>query len=151
MQKLIRIVKLVSAIFCQIFIFHQMIVLQKLWKMFFISSKKLLLFSRYSNFCIFIFPSFPGISHCLRGWSKKNLEVYDIINCLSENLIGHFVWCLEKEIRCDTETLSIDRELSNEQFLWKNHAKNMHQKLAPNPFLILLNNPKQPLHTRNSV
>ena len=26
----------------------------------------------------------------------------------------------------------------------------MHQKLAPDPFLILLNNPKQPLHARNS-
>ena len=33
--------KLVSAIFYQIFIFNQMIALQKLWKMFFISSKKL--------------------------------------------------------------------------------------------------------------
>ena len=50
--------KLVSAIFYQIFIFDQMIGLQKLWKMFFISSKKLFLFSRYSNFCNF-FPSFP--------------------------------------------------------------------------------------------
>ena len=49
---------LVSAIFYQIFIFDQMIGLQKLWKMFFISSKKLFLFSRYSNFCNF-FPSFP--------------------------------------------------------------------------------------------
>ena len=25
----------------------------------------------------------------------------------------------------------------------------MHQKLAPDPFLILQNNPKQPLHSRN--
>ena len=32
--------------------------LQKLWKMFFISSKNLFSFSRYSNFCNF-FPSFP--------------------------------------------------------------------------------------------
>ena len=32
----------------------------------------------------------------------------------------------------------------------ENHAKNVHQKLAPDPFLILLNNPKQPLHARNS-
>ena len=50
--------KLVSAIFCQIFIFRQMIALQKLWKMFFISFKKLFSFSRYSNFCIFVFLSF---------------------------------------------------------------------------------------------
>ena len=32
----------------------------------------------------------------------------------------------------------------------KNHAKNVHQKLIPDPFLILLNNPKQRLHARNS-
>ena len=36
-------------------------------------------------------------------------------------------------------------------FLWKNHAQNVHQMLAPDPFLILLNNPKQPLHARNSL
>ena len=50
--------KLVSAIFFQIFIFHQMIALYKLWKMFFLSSKKLFSFSRYSSFSIFVFPSF---------------------------------------------------------------------------------------------
>ena len=37
---------------------HQIIVLQKLWKMLLISSNKLFSFSRYSNFCNF-FPSFP--------------------------------------------------------------------------------------------
>ena len=31
----------------------------KIMKIFFISSKKLFLFSRYSNFCISVFPSFP--------------------------------------------------------------------------------------------
>ena len=36
---------------------HQMIALQKLWKMLFISPKKLFSFSRYSNFCNF--PKFP--------------------------------------------------------------------------------------------
>ena len=50
--------KLVSAVFYQIFIFHQMIALQKLWKMSFISSKKLFSLSRYSNFCISVFSSF---------------------------------------------------------------------------------------------
>ena len=40
-----KFLKLVPAIFYQIFIFHQMIAFQKLWKMFFISSKKLFLFS----------------------------------------------------------------------------------------------------------
>ena len=50
--------KLVSTIFYQIFIFNQMIPCQKLWKMFFISSKKLFSFLRYSIFCNF-FPSLP--------------------------------------------------------------------------------------------
>ena len=30
-------------------------------------------------------------------------------------------------------------------FLWKNHEENVHQKLAPDPILILPNNQKQPL------
>ena len=50
--------KLVSTIFYQIFNFNQMLALQKLWKMLFISSKKLFSFSRYSHFCFSIFPSF---------------------------------------------------------------------------------------------
>ena len=57
--------KLVSAIFYEIFIFHQMIALSKLWKMFFISSKKLFSFSRYSDFCIFIFPAFSAFQPLL--------------------------------------------------------------------------------------
>ena len=31
----------------------------------------------------------------------------------------------------------------------ENHAENVHQKVVPDPFLILVNNPKQPLHARN--
>ena len=124
--------KLVSAFFYQVFIFHQMIALQKLWKMFFLSSKKLFSFSRYSNFCIFVFPSFFSVSHCLRGWSKKNLKIHDIINCLNKNLITHFVWYLVKEIRCDIETLSIDGELNNEFFYGKIKEK-CASKASPRP------------------
>ena len=32
----------------------------------------------------------------------------------------------------------------------ENSCQNEHQKLVPDPFLILVNNPKQPLHARNS-
>ena len=49
--------------------FHQMIALQKLWKMLFISSKKLFSFSRYPNICIFS-SSFP-----LFADSKGQMEV----------------------------------------------------------------------------
>ena len=31
----------------------------------------------------------------------------------------------------------------------KNYAENVHHKLVPDPFLILRNKPKQPLHARN--
>ena len=51
--------KLVSAIFIKFLFFHQMISLQKSWKILFISFKKLFSFSRYSNFCISVLPSFP--------------------------------------------------------------------------------------------
>ena len=111
-----RSLKLVSATFYQIFI---LIALQKLWKTFFVSSKKLFSFSRYSNFCIFVFPYFFPVSHCLRAWSKKNLKIYEVISCLNKNLITHFVWYLEKEIRCDIEALSLDRELNKERFYGK--------------------------------
>ena len=57
----------------------------KTLKIVFISSKNLLLFSRYSHFCIFVFPVFLLVSHCFRSWSKK--KVYDFSNCLNKNLI----------------------------------------------------------------
>ena len=75
---------------------------------------------------VFVFLSFPLfflVSHCLRDWSKKNLKIYDVINCLNKNLITHFVWYIEREIRCDIETLSIDRELNKGHF----HGKIMQK------------------------
>ena len=48
--------------------FQQMIALQKLWKMPFISPKKLFSFSRYPDFCNF-FPCFPYFSD-LKGQMK---------------------------------------------------------------------------------
>ena len=99
-------------------------------------------------FVILFSPLFSPVSHYFRGWSEKN-KVYKVINCLNKNLITYFVCYLEKEKSCDIETLSIDREWNKEHFT-KNHAKNVHQKLAPDPILILLSNPKQPLDARNS-
>ena len=84
----------------------------------FISSKKLFSFSRYLNFCIF--PLFLPVSHCVRAWSKINLQVYDVNNCLSNNLIRHFVLYLETKKRYDIETLSTDK-------LW--NKTNFHGKI----------------------
>ena len=114
-----KTLKLVSAIFYQLFICHQRIALQKLWKLFFISSKKLFSFSRYAIFCLSVFPFFLSVSHCFGGWSKINLKVCDIINCLNKNSITHFVWCLEKERSYDIEPLSIDRVLNEKHFYSK--------------------------------
>ena len=137
--------KLVSAILYQTFIFYQMVALQKLC---FYFIQKALLVLRYSDFLFWPSPLFFHVSHCFRGWSKKNLKVYVVINCLNNNLITHFVWYLEKEITCDIGTLSIVREIRN-IFMNKSHKK-WNQKLGPDPILILLNNPKQPFHARSS-
>ena len=109
------LLKLVSTIFINFF--YQMIALQKLWKMFFISSKKLFSFLRYSIFCIFVLPSF--VCHCFRGRSKINLKVHDVINFLNKNSISHFVWYPEKEKRYDIEILSIDGVSDKEHFYRK--------------------------------
>ena len=42
------------------------------------------------------------------------------------------------------------QSIKQEKVLQKTHAENMHQKLVLDPYLILVNKPKQPLHARNS-
>ena len=108
--------KLVSPIFYQIFIFHQMIAFKNYEKCFLFHLKSSF---RSPDIQMFVFPSSPlfsPVSHYFGGWSKKNLKVYDNINCLNKKLITHFVRHLEKKIRCDIETLFIDRELNKEHF-----------------------------------
>ena len=71
-------------------------------------NKKCFSFHLKSSFCswdiqFFVFSSSPlffPVSHCIRGWFKRNPKVYVII-CLNKNLVTHFVWYLGKEIRCD--------------------------------------------------
>ena len=115
--------KLVSAISYKILISHQMIALQKPWKMFLFHLKCSF---RSRDNQVFVFsasPLFFPVSHCFRGLIKRNLKVYDVINCLNENSITYIVSYLEKEIRCDIETLSIDGELSMGNF----HGKIMQK------------------------
>ena len=118
--------KLVSAIFIKFLFFHQMIALQKLWKMLFISSKMLFSFSRYSIFCIFVLPYF-STCRCFREWSKINLEIHDVINSLKKSSITNFIWYLEKEKRYDHEILSIngvsDKERSYRKIMQKMYSK----------------------------
>ena len=110
--------KLVSTTFYHIFISHQMITIQKLWKRSFHLNK----YFNSQDIHIFVFPSsllFLPVSHCLRGWLKINLRVYDVTKCLNMNFITHFVCHFEKEKRYDIETFSTDRVLNKEHFYWK--------------------------------
>ena len=50
----------------------------------------------------------------------------------------------------DIKTFPTDRVLNQETIVCKYNAENVHKKLASESFLILINNPKQPLHGRNS-
>ena len=72
----------------------------------------------------------------------------NFIPCVTnKNLVTHFVWYLEKEKEHGIEILSIDRVLNKELFYGQIMYK-MHQKLVPDPFLMLVNNQKQPLNAR---
>ena len=120
--------------------------------------EKCLLFHLKSSFRsrdiqFFVFLSFTlssPVDHFFRGWSKINLKVHDVINCLYKNSITYFVWYLEKEKRYDIETLSIDRGSDKEHFYRKMMQKMYKKRIAPDLFTTLVNNPKQSLHARNS-
>ena len=107
--------KLLSAIFYQIFMFHQMIAFK--------NYEKCLLFHLKSSFRsrdiqISVFPSPPLFSRQPLLWRliQEKLCHHDVINCLNKKLVTHSARYLEKEIRCDFETLFIDRELNKEHF-----------------------------------
>ena len=120
-------------------------------KIAFISSKKRTFF--YSEYIqIFVFLSsllFPLVSHCSRRRLKINLKIHDIINRLNKKLKTHVIWYLEKERRSDIETWWIDRVL-NKEHLIENVCRKCAQKIDSDPFLILVNSLKQPLHARKS-
>ena len=111
--------KLVSIIFYQFFIFHQMITLQKLWEMFLFHLKNSFCYQDIQFIVFLSSPLFLPVHHCFRGCLKINFEVCDIINCLIKNLITNFIWYLGKEKRYDIETLSNDRVLNKENLYGK--------------------------------
>ena len=92
---------------------------------------------------IFVFspsPLFLPVSHCLRAWSKINLKVYVVINCLNKNLITHFVWCLEKEGRYDIGTLAIETVLNN--IFVKKWCRKFASKASRRPLFYFGKHPK---------
>ena len=81
-----HVLKLVSAIFIKFLFFHQMIPLQKLWKILFLFHEKSSFRSRDNQVFVFLsFPLFLPVGYCFKGWSKINLN--DVINCLNKNSI----------------------------------------------------------------
>ena len=115
--------------------------------MLFISLKNACCSQDIHFFLFLAFPLFLPVGHCFRVWLKINLKVLDIINCLNKSSITHFIWYLEREKRYDIETLSIDG-VSDNVFIEKS-CRNVQQKLVPDLFIILVSNPKQPLHAWN--
>ena len=97
----------------------------------FYSFKKILSFSRYSNFCISIFPSF---SFC-----------QPLVEDKSQSLWRHQ---LSKYKLNNTFCLSIDRVLNKQHFSWKFMQK-MCTKASLRPLSIMVNNAKQPTHAKN--
>ena len=108
----------------------------KTMKMLFILSERLSLLLKYSSFQVFVFPSasllFP-VSHCFRGWSKINLKVYDVINCLYKNLKITHVWYLQKEKRSDIETFSIYWVFNKEHFFMEKSCRKCPLEATPKP------------------
>ena len=87
----------------------------KLWKFFLFHLKSSLLCWDIQFFVFLSSPLFPPVSYGFRLWSKINLKVHDIINCLNKKLT-HFVWYLDNEKCHDIETVSLDRVWNKEHF-----------------------------------
>ena len=84
--------KLVSAIFIKFYFFFTKWQPFKNFEKCFLFHLKSSFRSRDIQFFVFLsFPLFLPVGHCFRGWSKINLKVHDVINCLNKNSITHFV------------------------------------------------------------
>ena len=77
---------------------------------------------RSSDIQIFVF--FLPVNQFLKAWSKINLKVYDVFNCLKKN----FVWYLEKKKKVWHWNFGHWCSIKEGTFLWKNHTANVHQK-----------------------
>ena len=99
-------------------------------------------------FVFLIFPLFLPVSHCFREWSNINLKFYDAINCLNKNSIRHLFDILRRN-KVWYWNFVHRWCIRSRTFSKKNHTENVQQKLVIELFIILVNNPKQPLHARN--
>ena len=112
------------------------------------------------NFLYFCHPFFFPFSHCFIGWSKINLKVYGIINCLNKNLMTHCwypVWYLDNMFDILRRKKGMALKLCQLIESWirniftEKSSRICVWKLVPDPFLMLINNLKHPLHPTISL
>ena len=85
-----------------------MTALQKLWKMFFISSKKLFSFSKYSSFCISVLPSsFPV--------GKETLSIDKILN--KEHFYRNHAENVHQKLVPDPINLQVMKQVKKNSFI----------------------------------
>ena len=115
--------KLVSTIFYQIYIFSPNDSPLKIMENVFYYIKKALFILKIFKFLCFCLPLFFSLSAiALEIYPRKILVLWH----LNKDFMTHFVWYHEKKIRCDIETLTIDRVLNKEHFYGK-----IMQKIMP--------------------
>ena len=90
-------------------------------------------------------PLFFPVGHCFRELSKIKFKVYGVINFLNKNIIFFDILRRRKSV-----SFKLDRILNKEHFYEKKMEKLCTKNPFPNPFLILVINPKHPFHARNS-
>ena len=78
---------------------------------------------------------------------KINLKVYDIINCLNKNLMTHFDRNMRRK---KGMRLKLCPLIEYRNVFMDKSCRKCAPKVVPDPFLIMVNNSKQPLHARNS-
>ena len=83
------------------------------------------------KFVYFRLPLFFALSFiALQADPRKILKFMMSSDGLNKNLITHFIWYLAKEIRCDIESLSIDRVSNKKHFYIKKMISPKYRKMC---------------------
>ena len=92
---------------------------------------------------------FLPVSHCFRGWSKINLKVCDVINCLVHQTVNILFGILWRKTGMTLKLCPLIEYWIRNICIGK-LCRKCAPELVPDPFLILVNNPKQLLLAINS-
>ena len=116
--------------------------------MFFISSKKALFVLETFKFLYIQLPFNLSLS-TLDLEDDSSFKVYNV-SCLNKSLITQFVWYSRRKQDMTLKLCQLIEYYVGYIFI-ENHAEIMHRKRVWDPYLILVNNPKEPLHVRNCL